>query len=559
MTGEYATIASYWATNHEIHVVAPTIELHELCRSIPGAREQGRRKMWAIPATPATVARLSRVYGERLRVDRPLGEYVRRVATGYEESRTALCGPLPPPIPSTRLQPRGRWLHQRRAFWFAYPLEASMLAVTMGGGKTKIALDLVQNWRAHEVLIIAPKTAIEDAWADQLKEHMIKGFDAALCVNGSVRQRMELADSVMGGGYEYKFVIINHEAFWREPFATWALSRMWDLVIADESHREKSAGSKSSKFLGRLGTHARRRLALTGTPMPHSPLDVYGQYRFLDRGLFGMNYSKFEQQYAEYGGWQNREVIGFKNLDGLRRKFRTIAISIDDSKQGLPLTSDITRSVVLESSVRRVYDELNREFIADVGRGEITAANAGVKLLRLHQIACGHATIERDGKKETVNLGRAKLDGLEDVLYDFPVDEPIVIFVRFRADIAAVYDLCGRLRRSVSELSGSRNDLSKWKARNTDVLVAQIQAAKEGIDLTRSSVAIFYSTGISLGDYLQCRKRLHRPPQKRMVRFIHLLARGTRDVSTMRALKNRQDVIRATLRDERSQVYPSAL
>src|SRR5207302_255726 len=81
--------------------------------------------------------------------------------------------------------------------------------------------------------------------------------------------------------------VLNYDSAWRSPFAEWALKQKWDLVVADEIHRCKAPGGKASRFLARLGKAARFRLGLSGTPMPHSPLDVYAYYRFLDPRIFG--------------------------------------------------------------------------------------------------------------------------------------------------------------------------------------------------------------------------------------------------------------------------------
>ena len=60
-----------------------------------------------------------------------------------------------------------------------------------------------------------------------------------------------------------------------------------DLVIVDESHRIKGNNGNASRLLHRIGRNVEYRLILTGTVMPHSPLDVYAQWRFLDPYAFG--------------------------------------------------------------------------------------------------------------------------------------------------------------------------------------------------------------------------------------------------------------------------------
>lgn len=547
-SGSYAPHppAAHYEQGH-IVLALPTPELVSVGRTLPGIRRH--KNGFKLPATAHVAARVLELYGPHgLEGTQKFGEYLLSCAEGFQKAHEALVADKLPDLPVTVEQPEGVWYHQRRAFWFAYHLEAAMLAVTMGGGKTKIAIDLMQNWNARDVLIISPLAACTDAWIRQLEGYVVpdRDYEIALSYEGTQQRRVEAAEHVLAGSTDFRIVLINHESFWREPMRSFLSSREWDLIIADEIHREKSAGSKQSKFLFELSTHARRRLGLTGTPMSHSPLDVYGQFRFLDRGIYGTNVAAFQQEYAVFGGYQFKEVIGYRNLAKLEEKFKSIGIVVSDSEQGLPETVDITHSVKLEPATRRAYAEMEKYFITEVKEGAATAKNAGVKLLRLHQIASGILTTGEGKKTEPHRIGSEKIEAVCEVMEDLQKGEPVVIFTRFNPD---TQDLTRKL--GAYQLSGHKNELAEWKKKG-GVLVAQIQAAKEGIDLTKAAVAIFYSTGISLGDYEQCRKRLHRPPQKRMVRFIHIVASGTRDVTTLRALRARQDVIAEVLRQIRS-------
>jgi len=72
---------------------------------------------------------------------------------------------------------------------------------------------------------------------------------------------------------------------------------------------------------------ARYRLGLSGTPMPHSPLDVYAYFRFIDATIFGWSYNRFRQHFAVMGGYQNHQVVAYDNLDELNRKFYSVAFA----------------------------------------------------------------------------------------------------------------------------------------------------------------------------------------------------------------------------------------
>ena len=173
------------------------------------------------------------------------------------------------------------WLHQQQAYHFAKDLPAAMLAMDMGTGKSKVVVDIVANRHYKKVLIICPKTVLR-VWPAEFEVHAQPAVAVTvLNPKRSVAKKTEQAKVAPDG-----VIVINHESAWREPFATWALAQQWDLAVIDESHRGKAPGGKFALFTARLRDRAAQRFCLTGTPMPHSPLDAYAQHRFLDPGIF---------------------------------------------------------------------------------------------------------------------------------------------------------------------------------------------------------------------------------------------------------------------------------
>lgn len=447
------------------------------------------------------------------------------------------------------------WKHQAAAYDFVCNRpHGAMLAIPMAGGKTKVVVDLIQNSDAKRILIAAP-LAVIPAWADEFGKHAVEREWQRLVIlpldEGPVRQRFEDAAFDMDMlGRDQRFIgVINYQAVWREPFRSWALDQSWDLVVADESHRIKSAGSKASWFFKTLSRRTGYRLGLSGTPMPHSPLDLYAQARFIDDSVFGTRKDAFLSRYCFLGGFSGRQIIGWQNMDELNQKFYSLAYRVPPDELDLPEEVDARRYTRLEPKAAKIYKELQKEFIVEVQRGTITAANAAVKQLRLQQIAGGWV---RDTDKEYHHVSNAKLDLLEDLLTDAPADEPLVIVCRFLPEIAAIHRVLRRMGRVHSgELSGSRNDLRAFQDGRVRDLVVQIQAGSEGIDLTRSRLMIFYSPGVSLGAYQQMRARTTRPNQTaKKTRFMHLIVRGTEDERTYRAFSNNMEIIEMVLQEE---------
>ena len=296
--------------------------------------------------------------------------------------------------------------------------------------------------------------------------------------------------------------------------------------------------------LRRKQPHA-RRIGLTGTPMPHSPMDLYGQMRFLDTSVFGTSFVRFRSRYAVMGGFERRQVIGYQNENEMMSRFKSAALVMQEKDLiDLPGEVDSILDVELEPGAAKVYSDVQNDFYAQVERGEITVSNALVKLLRLQQITTGVLALD-SGEKEQIST--AKYQVLADILAD--TSGKVVVFGRFShdLDVAALATAHAQLR--YGEVSGSRKDLDQGRfPEDVDVLGVQIQAGGVGIDLSRASLGVFLSTGFSLGDYLQARARLHRPGQKNRVTFLHILARNTIDERVYKMLLRREATIASLLK-----------
>ena len=177
-------------------------------------------------------------------------------------------------------------------------------------------------------------------------------------------------------------------------------------------------------------------------------------------------------------------------------------------------------------------------------RYELTAANAMVKVLRLQQITSGVIT---DSCGNEVRIGSEKADELADILEDVALNEPVAVFCRFTADIAAVKEVAEKQNRKVFELSGKKNELAEWQAAKEGILAVQIRAGREGVDFTAATIQIYYSIGHSLGDYDQSLKRIHRPGQTRPVCYVHIVAKDTVDVSVYESLDKKRDIVEYVL------------
>lgn len=429
----------------------------------------------------------------------------------------------------TKLDP---WAHQLAAYRFAYDRQNSMLAMEMGTGKSKVVIDLIQNDPdpvTRTVLILCPKTVLS-VWESELSKHCAVPYDLDLFGITLYRRK--------GGGSErLYFCVVNYERFYRGDLGVAIKKHQWDWLVLDESHKLKAPMGVASRAVRKIS--ALRTLALTGTPMPHSPLDIWAQMQSISPDLYGKSYTRFRLYYAQYGGFQNRQVIAWLNQDELARKLSSVAFQVSKDVLDLPEYHHIERKCELSAKARIHYNELRDEFITEVEGGIITASNALVKLLRLQQLTGGWLA--------DANVDTNKAELLLEVLDELSADEPVVIFARFRRDLDTIHQIAGELGRDSFELSGRINSLHQWQNGNRPILAVQIQSGGVGIDLTRARHAIYYSLGYSLGEYDQSLARLHRPGQKYPVTYTHLIAHRTVDDKVYKALRDKRDVVSAIL------------
>ena len=436
------------------------------------------------------------------------------------------------------------WPHQIEALEFVSSKAGSMLAMDMGTGKSRVVVDLVAKKDYRRVLVLAPLSVVGNVWPGEFDKHAPGLLDVLPLAGKTVRTRQELAAKAIDSGRPTA-VVLNYDAVWRQPFADWAMAQSWDLLVIDESHRIKAPGGVASRYCSRLSDRVPHRVALTGTPMSHSPLDIYAQFRALDKKVYGTSFTRFKSRYAIMGGFNRMLVVAYQREAELRDLFYSRAYRVESGDVlDLPDTLAVNLKCDLGREGRRLYDEMADEFVADVEGGQVTAANALSRLLRLQQITSGYGRRD-DGTDVEVDTAKARV--LDDILTDIG-REPVVVFCRFRHDLDVVHRAAAKAGLPSYEVSGRRKDLADWTG---GVLAVQIQAGGLGLDLTLARYAIYYSLGFSLGDYNQSMARLHRPGQSRPVEYIHILASDTVDETVMDALARREAVIDHILQEAR--------
>lgn len=511
-----------------------------------GARWNPTIQAWIYPYSRDAANDIMEHFGAIARnVSDDIRELV-RIADIENESQAIKLNDDLPNIPNAKME---AWNHQKKAYWFAQNLPGCMLAMQMGCGKSAVVVHDIANSDGQLYMIIAPKSVVRGVWPGELKKHTDIDMNVIPLVKGVASHKRDIANVALQqarkSGKKVVF-IISYQSAAREDFLKWALKQTWDGIYLDESHKIKAPRGVQSVACGKLGKVAKRRRCLTGTPMPHSPLDIWAQFRFLDPSIFGPSFTAFKAEYANFiNRGQYDQIIGYKNQEQMNRKLYSIAYRITKQEAlDLPEEMTVERRVKLEPSAAKLYKSMAEELIALVEEGSISASNILVKLLRLSQITGGSVNDDNGMLRE---VSKAKENELAEIMDDFDVTEPLVVFCRFKHDLRVVKRVAESQGRSYCELSGDRNELESFQKGRADVIGVNIAAGGVGVDLTRAAYDIYYSVGYGLGEYDQAMSRIHRPGQTRPVTHIRLIASGTVDERIYAALQNKADIVSEVL------------
>ena len=462
------------------------------------------------------------------------------------------------------------YYHQIRAFEFAckkfgiLPSESRSsgvaLLMEMGTGKTLtsigIAGALYQFGMIKRILVVAP-LSIVGVWAQEFDTFADYPFTLTVLKGTSTQKAEQLKKLEAMPGLQ--IVVVNYESAWRIEKAL--LSFNADLIIADEAHKLKEARTSQSKAMHHFGDKARYKLLLTGTVITNRELDVFSQYRFLNRRVFGDSFYAFRNRYFDMVGYGNH-TPRFRShmLDDFLNRMHSIAFRVTKAEcLDLPEITEETRTIELEPKAKKIYKELEKQSYTELSGSEVSAVNVLTKLLRLSQVTGGHLT---DDEGDTNLVSTAKLSALADILESaLAEDKKLVVMARFVPELNDIQTLLENLGIGYASVRGGVKDRAEeirrfQEDKDCRVFIGQIAAAGLGITLTAASTMVFYSLDYSMSNFEQAKARIHRVSQKHPCHYIYLVAKGTVDTKILRALRHKVDLARTLVDDYRKGINP---
>lgn len=436
------------------------------------------------------------------------------------------------------------------------------LLFEMGCGKTLTAIAIAgaayAAGKIERLLVVAP-TSVVAVWPKELQEYAEFKYTCRTLLGDKTSRLKQLSDLEKFPFKALKVAVINYESTWRDGIFEALQEFDADMIIADESQRIKTHDAAQSKAMHQLGDQARYKLILSGTPVQNNAIDIYSQYRFLDPTVFGKNFYQFRNRYAIMGGFNKKQIIGYKDLDGLIKKEHSIAFRITKEEAiDLPEQTFETRHITMDKKERELYDRIRRDSYAELDSGgQITATTVLTKLLRLQQLTGGFLVKDDSARPELVS--RSKLDALADIIQDYVVGtgKKLVIFARFIPEVKAIIELAKKELPSGKKAVAIYGDIKKedrgaivkqfQEDPNTVLFIGQIDTAGTGITLTAADTCVYYSKNFNYATYSQSLSRIHRIGQRNTCTYIDLVVEKTVDEMISKALAKKEDMAKTVV------------
>ena len=431
--------------------------------------------------------------------------------------------------------------YQRRAVEFIKDRRRCGLFLDMGLGKSvstlTAALDLIQSFAVHKILIVAPLRVANSVWAQEVEKWgHLKPLRVSICTGS---QRRRLAGLQMDADV---YVINRENVEWLvEQYGTrWP----FDMVVIDESSSFKNASSKRFKAMRKVLPYTEYMVLLTGTPSPNGLIDLWSQIYLIDYGKsLGRTMTSYKQRFFEqdYMGYNFTPRSGAdESIHNLIAPF-TVHMSADDYLE-LPPRIDVTVKTDMPPSALERYKDFEKTLLAELEDGEqVEAMTAAVLANKLLQFANG--SIYTDEKRNWSEIHAAKLDALAEIIED-NAGENILVSYNYKFDLE-------RLQKRFPDaivLDKQQETIDRWNRGEIKLLLAHPASAGHGLNIQAGgSLIVWFGLTWSLEYYLQFNARLHRQGQLKPVRIIHIVTGDTIDERVLKVLTAKDKTQRALL------------
>jgi SNF2 family DNA or RNA helicase len=261
------------------------------------------------------------------------------------------------------------------------------------------------------------------------------------------------------------------------------------MVIVDESLKIKNAEAKRTKRILEIGSRAKWKLVLNGTPVSRNLLDMWPQMEFLSPKILGMSLTEYKNtftkwtkviQHIGYRSYTKEFITGMENVDYLHSLIRHYVYECDLQMNIAQKWHEVPYQVTEDT--REAYNSIKDDYLRDETL-EWRKNNIFLAMTTEMQMA--------------YTIDEGKMSAVDSLLQKLP-QENTIIFCRF----IKAQDECRR----------------RWPK----VQVLSMQKEALGLNLQQYQHTIFFDRVWDYAAILQASRRTYRTGQEQDCHYYEL-------------------------------------
>ncbi|MGY1602036.1 DEAD/DEAH box helicase [Geodermatophilus sp. SYSU D00815] len=446
----------------------------------------------------------------------------------------------PPPVPAglaAHLRP-----YQREGFgWLSFLWDhrlGGVLADDMGLGKTLQTLALLV--RAHEAgeldgapaLVVAP-TSVVHTWVREAAR-FAPGL-RVVAVTETERKRGTALRREVAGAH----LVVTSYALFRIDEEAWA-GLPWSALVLDEAQFVKNSRARTYRSARLLPAPV--KLALTGTPLENSVMDLWSLMSIVAPGLFP-DPQRFSDTYripVERDGDADR-------LAQLRRRIRPLVLrrTKEMVAADLPAKTEQVLEVELSPRHEKLYQtHLQRErtkvlgLVEDMRKNRMTIFRS---LTLLRQLSLDPALVDPEYAGVRSSKAEAFLEHLREVVAE---GHRVLVFSSFTRFLRTIRDRLTAEGIGWVYLDGHTRDrdarIEEWRTGTAPAFLISLKAGGFGLTLTEADYVFVLDPWWNPASEAQAVDRAHRIGQDKPVVVYRLVAVGTIEEKVMELKARKQ-------------------
>lgn len=397
-----------------------------------------------------------------------------------------------------------------------------ILADDMGLGKTIQAIAFLLARKAEgkvRALVVCPASLVYN-WDNEIRR-FTDDLTTDMVV-GTAARREELLK------YSEADVLLTSYDLLKRDIETYE-EICFDYMIIDEAQNIKNHQTQAAKSV--KAVKARRRFALTGTPVENSLSELWSIFDFLMPG-FLYSYKRFRENYEQPITTQGDEIIS-ERLRKMIRPFILRRLKKDVLKELPDKLEEVVYSA-MEGEQQKLYTANAQQLLdslADKTEEELNTGKIQIlaELTKLRQLCCDPSLTY-----EAYKGGSAKLDTCMELIHNaVESGNKVLLFSQFTSmldiikakleqDEIPFYILTGQTSKE------QRNELVQaFNQDATPIFLISLKAGGTGLNLTAASIVIHYDPWWNMAAQNQATDRAHRIGQEQVVTVYKLIVKHT--------------------------------